>query len=170
MGISCPIVKFLAAQSRQAGRKTKRFFSILSQEADIKAAQREVVAATNGVGLPPKPLISEAALKAASLLFATGAILANAQDNGSGSGSGSTFECVRNGANGKEYSWWCNDGQECCHETSGDENIGSFEGYCCNDPYNPDEDDYLANTIPIEDNCIESNGGSCNKEKDVAWP
>ena len=79
-----PYLKFLAAKSRQAGRKTKRFFSILSQEADIKAARREVVAATNGVGLPPKPLISED-----SLLFATGAILANAQDNGSGSGSGS---------------------------------------------------------------------------------
>ena len=60
-----PYLKFLAAKSRQAGRKTKRFFSILSQEADIKAAQREAIAATNGVGLPPKPLIIEGTLKAA---------------------------------------------------------------------------------------------------------
>lgn len=129
-----PYLKFLAAQSRQAGRKTKRFFSILSQEADIKAAQREA-AATNGVGWSPQPLISEGALKAASLLFATGAILANAQDNGSGSGSGSSKPCsvIVSGDGDREY-YECDLDETCCFATEEREGTSARHyviAYCC---------------------------------------
>lgn len=126
-----PYLKFLAAKSRQAGRKTKRFFSILSQEADIKAAQREAIAATDGVGLPPQPLISEAALKAESLLFATGAILANAH-NGSGSGSGSTKDCgLEYSDQGKVKDYKCASGTYCCQRKEMRGDTVYAVGYCC---------------------------------------
>ena len=130
-----PHLKFLAAQSRQAGRNTKRFFSILSQEADIKAARREAVAATNGVGLPPQPLISEGALKVASLLFATGAILANAQNEGSGSGSRSSKPCsvIVSGDGDREY-YECDLDETCCFATEEREGASARHyviAYCC---------------------------------------
>ncbi len=120
----------LAAQARRAGKNTKHFFALLSQVSSITAArQQEATSGTNGH--PPKALIRPAALKAASVLFATGAILATAND-GSGSHSGSQKICgLIYSSHGETKDYKCDSNTYCC---SNEEERGSRPyviGYCC---------------------------------------